>query len=198
MSANRKGIDWDKQPLGEVTDSALARTLGVAQPTVTRARAARGIVAFADKGKIDWNDQPFGKLQDKDLARILGVRATTVTRQRNDRGVRAYRCRTARPNKKLARAIIAATPAGASLPAMHLALMLLLGDGSLTIGEIRDGLRLPQATTSDLCAAAQKAGRVAILRAHGHKGLTTLVRLAPRALQELRKRREVDAARDSD
>lgn len=39
----RRGIDWDKQPLGKVPDRALARRLGVAKSVVFKARERRGI-----------------------------------------------------------------------------------------------------------------------------------------------------------
>ena len=37
------GIDWDSQPLGEVSDTSIARRLGCAQETVRRARVHRHI-----------------------------------------------------------------------------------------------------------------------------------------------------------
>ena len=37
------GIDWDSQPLGEVSDTSIARRLGCAQETVRRARVHRRI-----------------------------------------------------------------------------------------------------------------------------------------------------------
>jgi len=37
------GIDWDAQPLGDVSDMSIARSLGVVQETVRRARVHRGI-----------------------------------------------------------------------------------------------------------------------------------------------------------
>jgi hypothetical protein len=37
--AEARGIDWEQQPLGEMSDSALARRLGV-DPTVSWTRAS--------------------------------------------------------------------------------------------------------------------------------------------------------------
>lgn len=47
------GIDWDRQPLGKMTDNALARRLGVAQATVWKARTQREIAKFGAEQEID-------------------------------------------------------------------------------------------------------------------------------------------------
>lgn len=44
--SSKKKINWNKQPLGKVSDRSLAKKLGVAQPTVWRARTSRGIQAY--------------------------------------------------------------------------------------------------------------------------------------------------------
>lgn len=41
----RIAIDWEQQPLGELSDYRLARRLGVSRGSVIRARKARGIKA---------------------------------------------------------------------------------------------------------------------------------------------------------
>lgn len=38
-------IDWDKEPLGKLSDYKLAKRLGVSRGSVIRARKARGIKA---------------------------------------------------------------------------------------------------------------------------------------------------------
>ena len=38
-----RGINWDEQPLGQVSDTELAARLGVSQQTVTKVRRRRGI-----------------------------------------------------------------------------------------------------------------------------------------------------------
>lgn len=46
-STRVKGIKWDEQPLGKVTDCSLALALGVSKTTVARARTHRGIAIHA-------------------------------------------------------------------------------------------------------------------------------------------------------
>ena len=42
-----RGIDWDAQPLGQMSDVAIARRIGCAHETVRRARVHRGIAPHA-------------------------------------------------------------------------------------------------------------------------------------------------------
>jgi ribosomal protein L35AE/L33A len=42
-----KGIDWDSQPLGEVSDASIARAVGCSAVAVYYARRRRGIAAPA-------------------------------------------------------------------------------------------------------------------------------------------------------
>lgn len=50
-------IDWSSQPLGEVSDTDLARRLGVTPRAVRSARSLRGIPPFTPLGHIPRNDQ---------------------------------------------------------------------------------------------------------------------------------------------
>ena len=52
-------IDWDKEPLGEVSDYKIARRLGVSRGTVIRARQERGIKAAG---------RPYGFGSNRDLS----------------------------------------------------------------------------------------------------------------------------------
>src|SRR3990167_4450763 len=90
-----KGIDWDAQPLGQVSDAEVARRLGVYPPVVGGARRRRGIPAYrgpTDRSPrgIDWDAQPLGKMTDGDLAARLGVHPSTPTNQRKKRGIPPY------------------------------------------------------------------------------------------------------------
>jgi len=85
----RKYVDWDVQPLGEVSDSELARKLGVDRSTVSSARRNRGIATNRQYKKIDWTQEPLGKIPDSDVARALGVSQSRVTRARNSLGIPA-------------------------------------------------------------------------------------------------------------
>ena len=44
------GFNWNRQPLGKISDSALAKRLGVSKTAVRKARIARGIPVFVKKG----------------------------------------------------------------------------------------------------------------------------------------------------
>jgi len=84
MSAPR-GIDWDKQPLGEVADAELARELGVSLQAVRDARERRGIKKV--DVWIDWDKQPLGEVEDEVLATRLGVTVSSVGRARRRRDI---------------------------------------------------------------------------------------------------------------
>lgn len=47
----RKGIDWDAQPLGKISDAELSKKLGVSRHTVYQSRKGRGIPAAWRKKK---------------------------------------------------------------------------------------------------------------------------------------------------
>ena len=83
-------INWDEQPLGEVTDKQLAVKLGVTAQAVCKARNRRGIPgtrAARSQLKIDWSKQPLGIEFDAEIARRLGVDAKTVTTARKRLGI---------------------------------------------------------------------------------------------------------------
>jgi Mn-dependent DtxR family transcriptional regulator len=87
-------VDWDNQPLGDVTDAEIARRLGVDPSTVGKARRSRGIKAKRPYRKTDWNKEPLGKISDSDIARALSVSQPSVTRARNLRGIPPFRGET--------------------------------------------------------------------------------------------------------
>lgn len=84
------GIDWDKAPLGKVSDSELADILGVSRSTVTNARLLRGISSVKSGQCIDWSKQPLGKMTDGKLAKILCVSPNAVRRARVAREIPAF------------------------------------------------------------------------------------------------------------
>lgn len=89
-------VDWEKETrLGKMTDSALARDLGVTSNAVRQARIARKIPYTADsfaykfgsKG-IDWdNESRLGKVSDGVLAAEYGVNPSAVHQARQARGI---------------------------------------------------------------------------------------------------------------
>ena len=90
--SNIKGIDWDKQPLGEKSDAEIARELGVNNGCVTAARRFRRIPAFTgtnpnDPKGIDWDKQPLGLVSDAVLARKCGVNQSVVYKARKRRNI---------------------------------------------------------------------------------------------------------------
>ncbi len=82
-------IQWDKQPLGQVSDEELAQQLGVTRTAVGVARRRRGITAHRKPpSKIDWASQPLGQMSDAALARKLGCVRPSVTRARTRAGIK--------------------------------------------------------------------------------------------------------------
>lgn len=75
MSA-AKGIAWDLQPLGKITDAELARRLGCTAEAVWIARKNRGIPSLrrirAKVAASDLADLPFGCLHDREISREFG------------------------------------------------------------------------------------------------------------------------------
>jgi hypothetical protein len=97
--AARKGINWDEQPLGKVSDNELARLLGVSRNNVSVARRRRGIEplyerSFSPNG-INWDEQPLGKRTDQEIANSLGVSKQAVHQARQRRGIPRYTIGTA-------------------------------------------------------------------------------------------------------
>ncbi len=82
-------IDWSAEPLGELSDAAIARKLGVTAPAVTVQRNKRGIPPYRRHG-FDWDAEPLGELPDTDLAAQLGVGRHMVSYQRNKRGIASF------------------------------------------------------------------------------------------------------------
>ena len=81
---HRTDIDWDDQPLGEVSDAELARELGVSAPTVARHRRKRNIKPATI---IQWDQEPLGQVPDKMLALMLNCHISTVIAARNQRDI---------------------------------------------------------------------------------------------------------------
>lgn len=91
-------IDWSAQPLGRITDAALAAQLGITTARVAHARRRLGIPGFRvvrdaerlagpGRGEIDWDSQPLGQMPDLDLARLLGTHRARVRLARVKRGI---------------------------------------------------------------------------------------------------------------
>lgn len=89
-----KGINWDLEPLGQISDCELAKKLGVHSSSVRKARIKRNIISFRPMpdyfNKINWEEQPLGEMSDADLARQMGVAQTLVSSQRRKRNIEEY------------------------------------------------------------------------------------------------------------
>jgi hypothetical protein len=93
-------IDWTAQPLGQITDAALAARLGVRTSVVAQARRSLGILGHRDRpvalsatrgaGGIDWSVQPLGQMSDRDLAQRLGIKTSWVALVRRWRGIPVF------------------------------------------------------------------------------------------------------------
>jgi hypothetical protein len=85
-------IDWDKEPLGEISDRKIANRIGCAPSAVFRARTARGIPPcpqvdrYRQKG-IDWDNEPLGEVHDSVLSEKHGVSRHAVYMARKKRGI---------------------------------------------------------------------------------------------------------------
>jgi len=87
-----KGVNWDKAPLGELSDGEVAVMYGVTRPVVCNARNRRGISPHTPRcAAVTWDEAPLGELPDAVVAEKLGVSQPTVTRHRNQRGVPPFR-----------------------------------------------------------------------------------------------------------
>lgn len=92
-----QSIDWDNQPLGQISDTQLANRLNISSSAVKRQREIREIPPSevgeniangrAFLSTIDWTKQPLGVISDMKLAKILGCNRTTVSRYREKLGV---------------------------------------------------------------------------------------------------------------
>jgi len=97
-----KWIQWDKQPLGQMTDAQLAKQIGVTPIAVFLARRKRDIPAFTrqqSSGKssgrgiqkgIQWDKQPLGQMSDPRLAKQLGVTHKAVCQARRVRNIPSF------------------------------------------------------------------------------------------------------------
>jgi hypothetical protein len=96
QASTHKGIDWDKQPLGQMSDQDLAKRLGVFFTAVHKQRRKRGIPSFAEQNDlpqtwvISWGASPLGQMADAALAKQLGVGAGTVRKHRIRLGIPAF------------------------------------------------------------------------------------------------------------
>lgn len=91
------GIDWDAQPLGEMTDTDLARRLGCCRSAVSQARERRGIPRYEPRPAVDWDAQPLGMETDGAIAARLGVSESAVSAARRARGIPRLPRREAKP-----------------------------------------------------------------------------------------------------
>lgn len=92
MSAHSgpKGIDWEAQPLGQMTDRELARQIGCTHTAVRVQRVKRGIPPSGTQGRpkpIDWSSLPLGQKPDSVIARQIGVRTQVVAHNRIRLGI---------------------------------------------------------------------------------------------------------------
>lgn len=83
-------IQWEKVPLGQQSDSKIARALGVSINRVQRTRAQLKIRPFGRNLKINWEQVPFGAISDGQLARQLGCSKAGVQRHRVKQGKPSY------------------------------------------------------------------------------------------------------------
>jgi hypothetical protein len=84
-------VEWDAQPLGSMTDRAMAELLGVSASAVRHQRIARGIPAHAPTTRgIDWSAvRGLGVLPDVIVARLQGVAVPVARQARLRRGLTA-------------------------------------------------------------------------------------------------------------
>lgn len=86
-------IDWDKQPIGKVSDGEIAERLSVSSVTVRRARTDRGIPAFrVGYREFNWAEHRdlLGTMSDRELAERIGVHTSTVRNKRLEVGQPAF------------------------------------------------------------------------------------------------------------
>jgi len=88
--ARAHDIDWDEQPLGEMTDAKLGLILDMPEEQVAEARRSRGIRSSVAHHDIDWDEQPLGKMTDAKLAEKLGISVSVVTRTRRQRDIPTF------------------------------------------------------------------------------------------------------------
>ncbi len=137
--------DWDIQPLGRVSDTDIARALGLSPATVRSARMARGIAAcpsacFGRKAGVDWDAQPLGIETDAAIARRIGVSEAAARNARVKRGIQP----APRPNEVVA--TCARQDCG---------------------GAIRAGLNGMESDLPEFCVVCRDEARTKLRRKHG-------------------------------
>lgn len=86
--AKIKGINWEEQPLGQVSDKEIAEKLGVNPESVRLARKKRGIPCIPGRGKqVDWDKEPLGIIPDTEIAKKLGITVSSVRSARATRNI---------------------------------------------------------------------------------------------------------------
>jgi hypothetical protein len=85
--AGPKNINWDEQPLGEMSDRDLAKKIGVHPSLVSRIRKKRNIQVYA---RINWDKQPLGLITDSELGEKLGVTRQQVCWARRRRNIEYF------------------------------------------------------------------------------------------------------------
>ncbi len=81
-------VNWDKQPLGEVTDAEIGRRVGVSRERVRQVRSARGIAAVPRNTElINWRRVSLGKRPDQEISDELGICVSAVRSRRIDAGI---------------------------------------------------------------------------------------------------------------
>lgn len=95
MTGSKPRIEWNKQPLGEMSDGQIARLLGVSRNAVISARVRRGIAACKQYRRnrprqIDWSAQPLGSVPDHEIAKAVGCSNSSVSLARKRLGIEPY------------------------------------------------------------------------------------------------------------
>lgn len=81
-------IDWDRAPLGRVSDRAIASWSGACKHTVGSQRRKRNIPRCR-QGRINWSEEPLGEVPDTAIAAKLEVSVTCVAQARKVRKIPA-------------------------------------------------------------------------------------------------------------
>lgn len=82
---NRLPIDWDIQPLGEMSDAEIARQLDVSRERVRQMRAKRGIPRYVEPDP-EWISE-LGTRSDTEIAQEYDISRSVVGRYRNALGI---------------------------------------------------------------------------------------------------------------
>lgn len=86
-ASGQLAIRWDQQPLGLVSDSELARQLGVSSAAVYKARTKRKLPPYRETLAERWVDHGLGVVPDLVLAEKVGKSRRTVSRVRGGLGL---------------------------------------------------------------------------------------------------------------